>query len=104
LVISTVKESAMVGICWYRPGDYDRLTALFKAGEVLPDTYEEWLQDAPDAIVTLASQGYAAVKAYIDPVTFPEWCRTRRLEMDATARTRYGAEYARQQAKGRLAL
>jgi hypothetical protein len=94
----------MVGICWYRPGDYERLKTMFTDSEVLPDTYEEWLPGARDAIVTLASQGYRVVKAYIDPVTFPEWCRTRGLEMDATARARYGAEYARQQAMGSLAL
>jgi hypothetical protein len=38
---------------------------------------------------TLTLEGFNIVKVYIDPETFPAWCKKNGLEMDAKARAQY---------------
>ena len=83
----------VIGFAWYRREDYDRLKAMFKDGEKLPDTYEDWLAKAQNTVLNLADR-FLIEKSYIDPETFPMWCAKRGLQMDAIARTRYSAEVA----------
>ena len=99
----------VVGLAWYRKEDYERLMAMFKDREKLPDTYEDWLAKAQNVILTLSASGLLRVeKSYIDPETFPPWCVKRGLEMDASARTRYAAELVQAKyaarSKGKLTL
>jgi len=85
---------SLVGIAWYRREDYDNLKATFKDSEDLPDTFDEWLEKAERVSGTLTGQGIAVVKAYIDPETFPAWCRDHGFEMDKVARMEFGTECA----------
>ena len=84
-----------IGVTWYRREDYERLKAMFKDGEKLPDTYEDWLAKAQVTVLTLAADRLRVERAYIDPETFPKWCEEKGLEMDADARTDFAAEFAR---------
>jgi hypothetical protein len=83
-----------VGVAWYRPEDYERAKAMFKDGQNLPDTFDSWLTTAKKVYQKLAGEGLIVEKAYIDPDTFPEWCRTHGKEMDARGRMDYAREYA----------
>ena len=94
----------VIGIAWYRTEDYERLKAMFKDGEKLPDTYEDWLAKAQITVLTLAKGPLLVEKSYIDPETFPQWCVEKGLEMDAGARTRYAAELARAKQPPRFPL
>ena len=85
----------VIGVAWYRREDYERLKAMFKDGEKLPDTYEDWLSKAQITILTLAKDRLRVEKSYIDPETFPQWCVEKGLQMDADARTHFAAEFAR---------
>ena len=60
-----------IGVTWYRREDYERLKAMFKDGEKLPDTYEDWLAKAQVTVLTLAADRLRVERAYIDPETFP---------------------------------
>jgi hypothetical protein len=94
----------LLGVTWYRgKEDYDRLKAMAKDGEVLPDTYEEWLRKAEEVSGQMALRGFTVVKVYLDPETFPAWCEANGYEMDGAARSRYGTEFAEKsyRAKGR---
>jgi hypothetical protein len=82
------------GIPWYREQDYERLVALFNDGSKLPATFSQWQAKAQGLHDHLTSKGSVVVKAYIDPDTFPEWCRTHGHEMDAQARMAFGNECA----------
>lgn len=84
----------LTGIVWYRREDYDRLKALFPDGSKLPDTFEEWLAKAQEVLATLVAADVCVEKAYIDPETFPDWCRTHRHKMDERGRTAYATEFA----------
>lgn len=93
---------SVVGIAWYRNAEeYDQLKAAFPDGDLLPDTFEEWLKLAQMSFDTLAVDGFVVVRAHIDPETFPEWCRERGLEMDTKARLKFGNECAFEHQKSR---
>ena len=70
---------------------------LFKDGHKLPLTYEDWEQQVYEIIDQAKIQEIVVIKAYIDPKTFPNWCRARDLNIDAKARERFATEFARQQ-------
>jgi hypothetical protein len=87
-------KTMAVGVTWYRREDYARLKAMFKDGEKIPDTYDEWLKSAENVFGTLTLEGLTVVKAYLDPESFPEWCKANGFEMDGAARSQYGREFA----------
>jgi hypothetical protein len=83
-----------VGITWYRrEADYVRLKAMFTDGEKLPDTYNEWLQEAKKVSDFLTLEGFNVVRVYLDPKTLSAWCKTQNYEMDATARSLYATDF-----------
>jgi|CZKS01.1.fsa_nt_gi hypothetical protein len=83
---------SVVGIAWYKKEDYKTLLSLFTDSEKLASSYEEWLKDAECLLDQLRRNGHAFQKVYIDPKTFPTWCATRGLNIDAKARIRFANE------------
>ncbi len=84
-----------VGVIWYRSSeDYDRLKAMSEDGDELPDTFEEWHSEARKVVRELVGRGNIAVKSYLDPVAFPEWCQAHGLKVNTEARTRYSIVWA----------
>jgi hypothetical protein len=84
----------VAGLAWYKREDYPKLLAIFDDADSLPDTYEEWLEEAGEIERKLIIQGHRVVRAAIDPATFPGWCEAKGLKLDATARTRFAMEQA----------
>ncbi len=91
----------VIGIGWYRQEHYDQLKEMFKDGDKLPDTYAQWLALAQNVCDKLTADGFEVVRAEISPDTFPEWCRTRGMEMDAKARAEYGSRCAQKDSEQR---
>ena len=85
------REVPAVGWVWYHEADYDRLRNMFVDGAQLQPTFLQWQDEAERASKQLARQGYLAIKVYIDPDTFPEWCRANGHDLDANARSAYAA-------------
>ena len=83
------------GMVWYRRDDWEKLRAIFADSHVLPDTYDQWLQKAEDGYRRFKGGGTIVEKVYIDPETFPDWCRNRGLDIDANARTAFSSEMVR---------
>ena len=83
-----------MGMVWYRQEDYQRCKAMFTDGSKLADTFDEWLTAAQTGYDKFDRQGMKVVKAYIDPDTFPEWCRTHHQEMNAQGRGAFANECA----------
>jgi hypothetical protein len=85
-----------VGIIWYRrEEDYVRLKGMYSDGDVLPDTFAEWLKTAKNTFDTLTLEGLDCVKVYIRGEAFRAWCKRKGFEMDSRARARYCSELAR---------
>ena len=71
---------------------------MFVDARDLPDSYGDWLKSAQKTVDALTFGGITIVKAYIDPVTFPQWCLANGFRMDADARLRFATEAARKDA------
>lgn len=86
----------IVGIPWYRRKDWDALLEAFDDSHVLHDTYRQWRRSAQRFEKILQRQGHTVERVYIDPVTFPEWCRSQGRKVDAEARSMFASEVAGQ--------
>lgn len=60
--------------------------------ETLPAFYSEWFSDAKKVERLYKGRGDIVERIYLDPDTFPEWCRARGLNVDSAARNRFAAE------------
>lgn len=90
---------AIVGMSWYRPEDYKAIQRIMVDPHTLFDTYEEWLTSAEKGEQSMRLQGYVVVRAYIDPLTFPDWCRANGHKVDAKGRMAYANFIAAQEAR-----
>lgn len=88
-----------VGMSWYSPEDYDLLRRLFKDGDQLPDTYDEWLLAANRGVDTLQNKGHKVIRVPLSPNEFVEFCRTRKCDLDANARQLFAATKAAEAVK-----
>ena len=76
----------IMGIAWYKEEDYERLLEIFEDSHKLPPTFDKWLQSAEKGFSNFRARGYRVIKVYIDPDTFPVWCRSTGHKIDAKAR------------------
>ncbi len=97
---SSNQEPAIQAMVWYREEDWNALLELFTDSKLLPSSYQEWLQRAEEMKGTVEKGGDLVIKVFIDPETFPAWCREKGKEMDGNARTELAIEVATQQSFG----
>lgn len=85
-----------IGMVWYKEADYLQILQLLSDAHLLPRTFLQWQDKAEQGRKRYLRAGHIVVKAYIDPNTFPAWCNSRGLNIDAHARTEFAnAEAAR---------
>lgn len=85
---------------WYKEEDWDALMKLFTDSHLLPKSYAEWLPRAEEMVKKVEAGGDIVMKVFIDPITFPAWCKEKGKEMDMNARTELAIEVATQQSFG----
>jgi hypothetical protein len=83
------------GMAWYRKEDYQQLLKIFVDQHLLPRSFEEWEKKAETGRKKFLADGYIVVRSYIDPNTFPAWCASKGLDINASAPTKFAAEEAR---------
>lgn len=83
---------------WYRAEDYDAILGIMSDRHQFPDRFDIWLAKAEAVEKDSADHGYVVVRAIINPKTFPDWCRSRSLNIDAEARTYFANLAAREYA------
>lgn len=81
------------GIAWMRKEDYAALIRIFEDGHMF-DSWEQWNERAEVLEKRLQEEGIVVLRAYLDPATFPAWCRARDIEPGREARVRFGEEFA----------
>jgi hypothetical protein len=81
------------GIAWYHKEDYKKILEVMEDSHKLPGTFKQWLDSANNGIKRFSSEGRIVEKVYIDPETFPDWCRARSMNVDANARMRFANEF-----------
>jgi hypothetical protein len=90
-------QPAIQALVWYKKEHWDTLKELFSDSHLLPLTYEDWLERAEAMKAKVQADGDAVIKVYIDPETFPEWCKKKGLPMDAESRSQLAIETAQAQ-------
>ena len=90
------ETKTVVGVAWYRLGQWQRLRTVSIDADDLEDTYEEWLRAAEQTVAQLTTLGQCVEKVDIDVERVIAWCNERGLRFDARARSRYVAEKLRQ--------
>jgi hypothetical protein len=89
-----------IGMAWYHREDYEKLSSIFTDSHVLPKTFDKWLQLAEKGFNSFASQGITVEKVYINPDTFPAWCKARGLDINTEARFEFSTDFVRRKYLG----
>jgi hypothetical protein len=84
-------QDSATGISWYHKRDYEALLSVFVDAASLPRTYDEWLVKAIELEREAKRRGSRVIRAYVDPIEFPKWCRTTGHKTDASGRVAYGS-------------
>jgi len=82
---------------WYKEEDWDRLMELFPDNHLLPPTFKDWLGRAEQMKTQVEAAGDVVMKVFIDPETFPAWCKEQGKEMNSEARAELAIQVAQQQ-------
>jgi hypothetical protein len=93
------KTPASVGIAWYERKDWPRALDIFSDRLLLPSSYDKWLAGAEAVANRIRLKGATPVKVYIDPSSFPKWCRVHGLEPNARARSQFAQDHAQDAAQ-----
>lgn len=93
----SLRGKVIVGISWFEEPDYAAALAIM-TDDVLPATFDLWLQKARKDERKAQEMGYRTIRAIIDPDTFPAWCAEHgHTAIDAKARRAFAqADAARQ--------
>ena len=87
-------------MAWYRFEDYEAILRIMSDSNKLPTSFHVWLMKAEAGEKKYRRDGHIVIRAYIDPETFPDWCRLRDLNIDAQARMEYAGLIAKEQTGG----
>ncbi len=88
------RQPMIQAMVWYKEEHYPQLLQLFDDAELLPPTYQHWLARAEEKKAEVEAGGDQVIKVFIDPETFPEWCKKKNLVKDANARAELAIEVA----------
>lgn len=94
------QEPTIQALVWYKEEDWDSLLKLFSDSHLLPPSYADWLRRAEEMIQKVEQSGDMVLKVFIDPATFPVWCKKNGKKMDMNARTELAIEVATRQSFG----
>lgn len=81
----------VIGIVWVRKEDYQAFLAMFADRDKMPDRWENWLKAAQKRENIIRAGGTLVERVYIDPETFPDWCRVHNCGVDAQGREKFVA-------------
>jgi hypothetical protein len=80
---------------WYARGDYTALLQLFSDSDLLPATYDAWLERAQGVERQFQKAGFDISKIWIRPIPFAAWCNERNISPDQVARLTFVNEAVR---------
>src|SRR5437764_1121087 len=81
-----------IGIPWCREEDYGAFVAIFEDAKDLPTTWDDFADLMKRAEQDWEAKGRNVQRVYIDPRTFPAWCKNKGYRVDAKARVRFAFE------------
>jgi hypothetical protein len=88
-------SSRIFALPWYARGDYPALLKLFSDSNMLPATFDAWLERAELVERQFQKAGFGVAKIWIRPVPFAAWCEERNVSPNQAARLTFANEAAR---------
>ncbi len=88
--------SAVIGVAWYRPDQWEIMRNVAVDRDKLEDTYTEWLADVERLVKQLEQQGLRVIKVDIEVADLMLWCESQQIPIDGKARSNYAAFKAQQ--------
>lgn len=82
-------DKLVMGVCWYREEQWDRLKEIVSDPELFEDNYSQWRTDAEKSMNELRSMGHHPKKVLIDANAMQKWVNEQNRILDASARTEY---------------
>ena len=87
-----VEPVTVMGVCWYRADQWERLLESAADRESLAGTHAEWLAAATRGLMQMRAAGMAVDPVEVDVEAMVRWCRVIGRPFDGAARTEYVAE------------
>lgn len=81
----------VLGLTWFRENDYPALLGIFDDADKMSRSWKEWLKGAEKAEKSANAAGQATERVYIDPDTFPDWCRDNGVGVNRDGRHKFVA-------------
>ncbi|MHC4179743.1 MAG: hypothetical protein ACYSWU_19720 [Planctomycetota bacterium] len=73
------KDEMVIGMAWFRREEWSRFLEVSADRDQLEETYDEWLQSAPQALLDFAAEGQRLEKVDVGVDELLKWCRTLHL-------------------------
>ena len=83
---SMAARSKTFALPWFARSDYPALLDLFSDSDLLPTSYDAWLERAELVERQFQSAGFGVSKTWIRPIPFAAWCDERNISPDQAAR------------------
>jgi hypothetical protein len=81
----------VVGIAWFRADQWNRLRDVSSDRDHMEADYEDWRTNAEKQLAELRLQGLEVRKIHVDLDEFVAWCKSEKLGIDASSRSRYAS-------------
>jgi hypothetical protein len=79
----------VAAVPWYQRETYGRARSVMSDGDLLPQNFDHWLQDAERVLLKAEAEGVQALRAYVDPDDFLLWCQENEFDPDSLGRLAY---------------
>ena len=79
----------IIGVCWYKEEQWERLKDIVADPEVIEDTYQQWRKDAEKALGELKATGVNVKKVSVDTEGMLLWANEHGRSLDGEARSQY---------------
>lgn len=80
---------------WFDRESYPRILEVMEDHDLMPATYDRWLQQAQRVLEKARREGKKPIRAHIDPDQFMAWCADQDWPADGMARLTFANLVAR---------
>ncbi len=94
----TMNDNMVIGVCWYKEEQWERLKEIVADPEGIEDTYKQWKVDAEKTINELRNNGENVKKVSVDTEKMLLWANENNRPINGETRSEY-AVYLLQQRK-----
>ena len=90
------EQQIVYSFAWFQPEEWQCLKETVEDPSTLDDTYQEWRNNADNAIGELRANGEKVQKISIKISKLLVWCKSKDIKPDSKARSEYAAFLADQ--------